>query len=174
MPGRVWWLCAQWIEPQKWGSYHCRSALLLQPIILPKKPQVLREPQMCIGATKSHHCHHSSAVRSCASCHSIGIYPSIYLPWKSLNPSPLENLCRVVSEVARALSRLTGATLTCAEPAIQVSPNTDQPPHHHHRHCHLRSKKTNIRSYILTVSLYYVPCKYFSSAWYCHWSQSDF
>ena len=101
-------------KPQKWGSNHCRSALLLHPIILPKKPQVLREPQMCIGATKSHHCHHSSAVRSCASCHSIGIYPSIYLPWKSLNPSPLENLCRVVSEVARALSRLTGATLTCA------------------------------------------------------------
>ena len=101
-------------KPQKWGSNHCRSALLLHPIILPKKPQVLREPQMCIGATKLHHCHHSSAVRSCASCHSIGIYPSIYLPWKSLNPSPLENLCRVVSEVARALSRLTGATLTCA------------------------------------------------------------
>ena len=99
-------------DPQKWMSNHYRNAL--HPIILPKKPQVLREPQMCIGATKLHHCHHSSAVRSCASCHSIGIYPSIYLPWKSLNPSPLENLCRVVSEVARALSRLTGATLTCA------------------------------------------------------------
>ena len=163
MSGRVWWLCAH-----KSGRSTKVDEQPLPECTAPDHPP--QEATSPPGATNVHWGHKVAPLPSQQCSQVMCILPqhwylSIYLStWKSLNPSPLENLCRVVSEVARALSRLTGATLTCAEPAIQVSPNTDQPPHHHHRHCHLRSKKTNLRSYILTVSLYYVPCKYFSSA----------